>query len=209
MGKDENRKPLSASQKRALIGDMLAEGFSQAEVGRRLGLAKPTVSYHARRLGIPVKDECSRRYDWSEIQIAYDAGLSVRGCARRFGFATCSWNEAVKRGAVRPRPRRMPIETLLVVGRPQTNRSHLKQRLLDEGLKTNHCEQCGLTEWRGRPLSMALHHVNGDGKDNRLPNLQLLCPNCHAQTENFAGRNTGRRGSPQPSQRQLRRAKAV
>jgi HNH endonuclease len=98
---------------------------------------------------------------------------------------------------------------LLVVGRAQTARSHLKRRLLDEGLKANYCEQCGLTEWRERPLSMALHHVNGDGKDNRLSNLQLLCANCHAQTENFAGRNTGRRGSPQPSQRQLRRAKAV
>ena len=40
----------------------------------------------------------------------------------------------------------------------------------------------------GRSLSMALHHVNGDGSDNRLENLQMLCPNCHSQTENFAGR---------------------
>jgi 5-methylcytosine-specific restriction endonuclease McrA len=44
---------------------------------------------------------------------------------------------------------------------------------------------------RGRPLSMALHHVNGDGRDNRLENLQLLCPNCHSQTANFSAR--GRR----------------
>jgi 5-methylcytosine-specific restriction endonuclease McrA len=71
------------------------------------------------------------------------------------------------------------------------NRSHLKGRLLGEGLKQNRCEVCGLAEWLGRPLSMALHHVNGDGLDNRLENLQLLCPNCHSQTENFAGR--GRR----------------
>jgi 5-methylcytosine-specific restriction endonuclease McrA len=60
------------------------------------------------------------------------------------------------------------------------------------GLKDERCERCGLTDWRGQPLSLALHHVNGDGADNRLENLQLLCPNCHSQTPNFAGRNRGR-----------------
>jgi transposase-like protein len=184
-----DRRSLSPSEKRSLIGRMLGQGLSQAEVGRRLGLAKPTVSYHARRLGLPAKSPCARRYDWDEIQRAYDEGLSVRACAQRFGFSLCSWHEAVKRGAVRPRPRTMPIETLLVADRKQTNRSHLKQRLLSEGLKENVCERCGLREWRGKPLNMALHHVNGKGKDNRLSNLELLCPNCHAQTENFAGRN--------------------
>lgn len=65
----------------------------------------------------------------------------------------------------------------------------MKERLLRSGVKTGACEVCGLREWHGRPLSLALHHVNGDGLDNRLENLQLLCPNCHSQTVNFAGRN--------------------
>jgi hypothetical protein len=41
---------------------------------------------------------------------------------------------------------------------------------------------------------MALHHVNGVGQDDRLENLQMLCPDCHSQTENFAGRNRRRDG---------------
>jgi HNH endonuclease len=76
--------------------------------------------------------------------------------------------------------------------RAPRNRNHLKQRLLELGLKQNACEVCGGADWRGQPLSLALHHVNGRGQDNRLENLQLLCPNCHSQTENFGGRNRRR-----------------
>lgn len=82
----------------------------------------------------------------------------------------------------------MPIESLLVAGRSQTNRTHLKQRLLEAGLKTNKCERCGLEEWRDEPIVIALHHLNGDGNDNRLANLVFLCPNCHSQTANYSGR---------------------
>ena len=70
---------------------------------------------------------------------------------------------------------------------------NLKNRTVRAGLKDGSCEECGVADWRGRPLSMALHHVNGDGRDNRLENLRLLCPNCHGQTENFAGRAANHR----------------
>jgi hypothetical protein len=46
---------------------------------------------------------------------------------------------------------------------------------------------------RDLPLTLALHHVNGVGDDNWLENLQLLCPNCHSQTDTFAGRNAAAR----------------
>jgi DNA-binding transcriptional ArsR family regulator len=82
------------------------------------------------------------------------------------------------------------LERLLVAD-TYRSRHNLKNRLIRAGIKQNRCEKCGLTDSRGRPLSMALHHINGDGRDNRLPNLQFLCPNCHSQTENFSGR--GRR----------------
>ena len=53
----------------------------------------------------------------------------------------------------------------------------------------NKCENCGLTEWQDKPIICELHHINGDSTDNRIENLQILCPNCHSQTDNFRSRN--------------------
>ena len=50
------------------------------------------------------------------------------------------------------------------------------------------CEKCGLETWQGQPIPLEIHHVNGDNTDNRLENLLLLCPNCHALTNNYRGR---------------------
>jgi 5-methylcytosine-specific restriction endonuclease McrA len=54
-------------------------------------------------------------------------------------------------------------------------------------------EKCGLSEWQGNPLVCELHHINGDSTDNRIENLQILCPNCHSQTDNFRSRNRNRK----------------
>jgi 5-methylcytosine-specific restriction endonuclease McrA len=45
----------------------------------------------------------------------------------------------------------------------------------------------------GKPVSMQLHHTNGDGSDNRLENIQLLCGTCHSQTDTYGGRNGHRK----------------
>ena len=162
------------------------------EIARSLGLSKSTVCFHARGLGVPPDERFNRRYDWVEVQRYYDAGHSISDCMEHFGFARKTFWDAVQRGAVKTRPQATPIDDLLVAGRIR-NRGHVKLRLIGAGLKENRCEECGIDEWRGKPLSLALHHVNGDGTDNRLENLLLLCPNCHSQTENFAGRNVRRR----------------
>ena len=171
---------------RAKVATLLHYGFSQAEIAAGMGLSRSTVAYHVRNLGRPADERFNRRYDWSEVQTFHDAGNGVRACMREFGFSSSTWTDAVRRGDITPRPQAMPLEVLLSGPR---QRGHLKQRLIRLGLKDERCEICGISDWRGAPLSLALHHVNGDGADNRLENLQLLCPNCHSQTDNFSGRN--------------------
>lgn len=62
---------------------------------------------------------------------------------------------------------------------------YLKLRLVSEGLKEYKCEKCGCNgEWLGKPITLELHHINGNHYDNRIENLQILCPNCHSQTPN-------------------------
>jgi DNA-binding CsgD family transcriptional regulator len=182
----------TVSKTRDAVAQLLEEGLPHVEIARRLGVSKQTVTYHARRLGSAVNDRYGRRYDWSAIQRYYDDGHSVRDCINAFGFSSASWCDAVNRGAIIARPSATPISELLVAG-TYRGRNNLKLRLIKEGLKESRCEQCGLTVWNGAPLSLALHHINGDRLDNRLVNLELLCPNCHSQTDTYSGRNGHRR----------------
>jgi hypothetical protein len=171
-----------------MVAALMADGLSQNAIAAKLGLSKATVSYHAKNLGKPRDERCNRRYDWAVIQAYYDEGHSIARCVERFGFSRQTWNAARLRGDVVSRPLAPPLELLLVKGVRRTS-YHLKNRLLAAGLKVNRCEICGVARWLERPLAMALHHVNGDNTDNRIENLQLLCPHCHSQTESFSGRN--------------------
>jgi hypothetical protein len=175
-------------QTRLAVERLLGRGLTLTQIAAELRISKPTVCFHMRRLGIPVQSAAGRRYDWSQIRAYYDAGHSIAECRRHFGFSRDAWADAVARGDIEPRPRLEPLEDVLASGR-RRSRSHVKLRLLMAGLKGNSCDLCGLTEWRSRPISLELHHVNGDGLDNRVENLQLLCPNCHSQTDTWGGRN--------------------
>ena len=67
--------------------------------------------------------------------------------------------------------------------------STLKERLIKEGLKEYKCEKCGCNgNWQGEPITLELHHINGNHFDNRIENLQFLCPNCHSQTDTYRRR---------------------
>ena len=85
--------------------------------------------------------------------------------------------------------RALALSDILVENSTYVSIWQLKRRLLREGILEYKCYLCGLTEWNGKPIALQLDHINGVHLDHRVENLRLLCPNCHSQTETFAGRN--------------------
>ncbi len=130
-----------------------------------------------------------RRYNWSEVQTYYDEGHTFRECRLRFGFCAAAWAKAVQRGELTARSRLWPWRKVVTQSK---SRLSVKRALLREGILSNKCDECGLDEWRGKPLSIHVDHINGIHDDHRLENLRMLCPNCHSQTETYGAKNRRR-----------------
>lgn len=83
----------------------------------------------------------------------------------------------------------IPLDKILVKESTYLNTTTLKERLLKEGKLIYNCAICNINDWLNKKLSLQLDHINGDRYDNRLENLRLLCPNCHSQSDTYAGKN--------------------
>jgi 5-methylcytosine-specific restriction endonuclease McrA len=81
-----------------------------------------------------------------------------------------------------------PDAEVFVENSPEFHGERLIKRLLKLGWNYR-CMVCGISRWRGQPLSLHLDHLNGIRNDNRLENLRILCPNCHSQTGTYCKRN--------------------
>lgn len=63
----------------------------------------------------------------------------------------------------------------------------MRKRIILE--QNNTCNHCKLDTWAGHQIPLEIDHVDGDHTNNLRDNLEALCPNCHALTDTWRGRN--------------------
>lgn len=127
--------------------------------------------------GIDNKKAVLTGMQWHIRNRAKDAGVDSSH------FTGQAWNRGQTFG-----PKRS-VEYYLCKGGPFIKSNDLKKRLIRDGLKKHQCESCMGTEWMGHPIPIELDHIDGDHDNNLIGNLRILCPNCHAQTETYCGKN--------------------
>jgi hypothetical protein len=210
--------------KRRWTDDQLREAVASArclaDVMRTLEIKQQrTIVVRAKELGLDIP--VGKRTTWTddEFRAAVAGARSVRGALKVLGVVGrgCNYktfyrhaerlaldtSHFVGRGHLAGlarfnlRSRRL-LPQILVENSEFENTNHLRRRLIREGVLEERCAECGLTEWRGQPVPLELHHVSGNRRDLRLVNLQLLCPNCHALTATHRGKNAT------PERRRLR-----
>lgn len=149
----------------------------------------------------------NKKYDYSNLEKVCAESRSYRECLLKIGcYAAAGGHyESIKREIKKrgidishfkhkgwnkgntPNPSR-PIEDYLN-NKQRIQSFKLKNRLIKEKIFDCKCYNCQRETWLGEQIPLELHHINGDNKDNSLSNITLLCPNCHAQTNNYRGKN--------------------
>lgn len=81
----------------------------------------------------------------------------------------------------------------------------LKPHLINE--RGHKCEKCLNSVWNSELITLEVHHIDGEISNNEIENLQLLCPNCHAQTENWRGRKNLTNNAKPPKKTQSKNTK--
>jgi ribosomal protein L37E len=115
---------------------------------------------------------------------------TVIGYIRRYGLDISHFDAGYERTRKETNSR-LGLDEVLVENSTYVSVQSLKKKLFKFGLKTKMCEECGQgEEWRGKRISLHLDHVNGNNKDNRIENLRILCPNCHAATDTYCNKNS-------------------
>lgn len=191
------------------IKKLYEQGYSYGEISKELGITKELVKYYCsspiEKQKITRGENLKEKYKDIIVDLLPNV-TNIHQICRAIGWRGTNTRYAMinkvieennldtshfeqwpgKRGE-----KRIPLtkEDIFCNPTKMKNKAKIKDKIFKFELKSYQCEKCGLSEWQGEKIPLEVHHINGNNQDNRIENLQLLCPNCHALTDNYCGKN--------------------
>lgn len=120
------------------------------------------------------------------VQVARNLNVKYDTLKKYLKILNIEYRKNPNRKGIPHKEARASIDRIL---QSNCNNSVKRKRLIEEGIKEEKCECCGLSEWMGKPIPLELHHKDFNHYNNNIDNLQVLCANCHMQAHNYCNCN--------------------
>ncbi|AXE86226.1 HNH endonuclease signature motif containing protein [Streptomyces sp. Go-475] len=197
----------------------LSEALGRLGVDPR-SATRDYISRRMKKLGVDTSHFTREGHKWTKeaLQAAVAASTSTNDVLRHlgldlvgghhthigrriksYGIDTSHFVPVVRTERTRHNQRRRTAAEILIEDTSSHARrvpsARLKRAMQELGIEER-CALCGIEAlWLGEPLPLEVDHIDGDWRNNRIENLRVLCPNCHATTDRYRGRGA-RRGRP-------------
>lgn len=178
-------------------------GISLRKIALKSEVSLATVRYWVKKYEIKIERYSRELWDETKLRTAADGATSKREILHRLGFRDSGsiynqldklakkWNIELpihdrKLAALK---REINVPNKIFQYGSNSSGSTLKKYMISFYNISLKCAFCELTEWREKPLTLEVDHIDGNHRNNIIQNLRFLCPNCHSQTETYSRRN--------------------
>jgi predicted transcriptional regulator len=155
-----------------LLKKLIDKDYSQNEIAKEIGVSQTTIRHYLRKYSLYTKRTLDKN-NTDPIRKKYYTKCIKCGskCSKNSTICFSCWANSRK------------IKSL-----EDTKDRKIAKRILIEK-RGYYCEVCKNNIWNDKAISLELHHIDGNSDNNSEENLQLLCPNCHSQTDTYKGKN--------------------
>lgn len=172
------------------VFNLFEKGMNKSQISKTTGISRGTIKSWLKKDKNSI-DKGSKKYTIEQLKNAVPKVFSMASLLRELNIKPVGGNYIHMKKVLQDNQLDCSHWTGQAWSKDQqlkdwtqyTRVEQFKKHLIKE--KGHKCECCSLSEWLNFPITLEVHHLDGDRTNNVFENLQLLCCNCHATTDNW------------------------